>query len=227
MVGYYFISAACGLLVACAEIISRYRDEPLKAICCWWGFSYVVINALLSVAAYAILAVTDTVSSSMAVPDLIRYAVLAGFGAAVVMRAKIFNLRLSGGERVSFGPDFVIDTFLNMLDRQIDRGRAYRRAHIVMSKMNNVSFEEVKMPLVTLLTSSMQNLSASEKEHLGEELRKLNEAAELSNQEKSYALGFIVMDLAGEDFFKKVFTDEVRRKYLLVSVASPQPPPTE
>jgi hypothetical protein len=221
MVGYYFISAACGSLVACAEVVSRYRDEPLKAICCWWGLSYIVLNALLSVAAYAILSITGTVSSTMATADLVRNAILAGFGAAVVMRAKIFNLRLSGGERVSFGPDFVIDTFLNMLDRQIDRRRAYRRSQIVMSKMEDISFEDVKMPMVTLLTSSMQNLTASEELHLGEELRKLTDTAEFSNQDKSYALGFLVMDLAGEDFFKKVFTDEVRKKYLVPSVTSP------
>lgn len=215
MVIYYVISAACGVSVACAEIISRYKDEPLKTIFCWWGLAYISFNALLSILGFGVLIIAEVALATNPALQNLQYALLAGFGAAVIMRAKLFNLRLTGGERASVGPDFVIDTFLSTLDRQIDRQRAYRRAKIIMKSMADVDYEMVRMPIIILLTRSMQGITESEMKDLGQKLAEIESTEELSNQDRAYALGFLALNLAGDDFFKEVFNLNERQKYLI------------
>ena len=44
MAGFYVVAGVCGLAVAVAEILSRYRDEPFKALVCWAGLGYLAFN---------------------------------------------------------------------------------------------------------------------------------------------------------------------------------------
>lgn len=213
MVGYYFVAALSGLAVALAEIVSRYKDEPVKAIKGGWGIAYLVFNALLPIAGFYILVAMGTVSATTSSIDSLRYAVFVGFGAMVIIRAKLFNLKLEGGEKLGIGPDFVIDTFLSLMDRQVDRRRAYERAAVVKEAMKGIDFQKAKMPVIALMTRSMQNITESEMKELGRRVKETELAPELSNQEKAYALGFMVLDLAGEGFFKKVFDEKERQRY--------------
>lgn len=224
MVGYYFVAALCGVAVACAEVVSRYKDDPVKAICCRWGAGYLFFNGLLPVAGFAILVAAGTASATTSDIDNLKYALYVGFGAMVIIRSKLFNLKLEGGDKLSIGPDFVIDTFLSAMDRQIDRQRAYERARIVKEVMEGIDFGKVRMPIVTLMTRSMQGITESEMKELGIKVKETEQAQELSNQEKSYALGFMVLDLAGEDFFRKVFDKRERLKYKVAQDAGPGGP---
>ena len=79
--------------------------------------------------------------------------------------------------------------------------------------MYEIDFNKARMPLIMLVTRSMQSITDSEMKELGRKLKDLEQAQELSNQEKSYALGFMLLDLAGEDFFVKVFDSKERQKY--------------
>lgn len=220
MIGYYIIAALCGVAVAGAEILSRYKDEPFKAIQRRWSLYYLILNALLSAAAFAIFVAAGTVKTTTSDFDTLKFALFAGFGAVVVMRAKLFNLKLEGGEKLGIGPDFVIDSFLSAIDRQTDRQRAYERANIVKQAMGGIDFTKALMPITVLLTRSMQNITPAEMTEFGQKVKELESEAKMSNQEKSYGLGFEVLDLGGEDFFIKVFDDKERQKY---KVAPPAP----
>jgi len=224
MAGYFVIAAVCGLVVASAEIMARYRDEPLKAAFCWWGISYLLFNLGLSAVAFWVLIISGTVAKDNSVADNVKYAVLAGFGAVVIMRAKIFNIKTLDGEQVGVGPDFVITTYLGMMDRQIDRHRAMERSQIVKKMMLGIDFQAVRMSVITLLMKSMQHLSKAEIEDLGVRVKEIENAEELTNQDKANALGFIILDYGGQDFFQQVFTEQERAKYM-ISPAAAQPAP--
>lgn len=79
--------------------------------------------------------------------------------------------------------------------------------------MEGIDFDKARMPIIILMTRSMQGITESEMKELGRKVKETEQAVELSNQEKSYALGFMVLDLAGEDFFRKVFDKKERLKY--------------
>ena len=155
------------------------------------------------------------VSSGEPAWDTLKYALAAGFGAAVIMRAKISSIKLKSGEQVSVGPDFVIDTLLTVLDRQIDRKRACKRASIVIETMSDIDYEKAKWPIVTLLKSSMQGISDSEEKDIARNIAELDGTEVLSNQDKAYALGFLVLNIAGDNFYKEVFNKTARQKYLI------------
>ena len=213
MVIYYIIAAICGVSVALAELRSRYKDEPIKAIWCRWGIFYLLFNGVLPLGAFWALIAAGTVTDNTSAIESFKFALYAGFGSVLVMRTKLFNLKTEGGEKLGIGPDFVIDTILNVLDRYIDRQRAYERARIVKEAMYEIDFNKARMPLIMLVTRSMQSITDSEMKELGRKLKDLEQAQELSNQEKSYALGFMLLDLAGEAFFIKVFDSKERQKY--------------
>lgn len=49
------VAFICGVFVGVSEIISRYRDEPLRATINRYGLAYVLVNGLVSVLAYGLL----------------------------------------------------------------------------------------------------------------------------------------------------------------------------
>lgn len=168
----------------------------------------------MSLGAFWALIAAGTVTDNTKAIESFKFALYAGFGSVLIMRIKLFNhLKTEGGEKLGIGPDFVIDTILNVLDRYIDRQRAYERARIVKEAIYGIDFNKARMPLIMLVTRSMQGITDSEMKELGRKLKELEDAKELSNQEKSYALGFMLLDLAGEDFFIKVFDSKERQKY--------------
>ena len=59
--------------------------------------------------------------------ELLQWAAACGFGSSVILRAKLINLKLSDGKELALGPEIVIQTFLSVLDRELDRERAGKR----------------------------------------------------------------------------------------------------
>ena len=53
----------------------------------------------------------------------------------------------------------------------------------------------------------------------------------MSDEDRAYALGFMVLDLAGDGFFKKVFSGDARTRYEWLKVdarvETVEPSPTE
>ena len=86
---------------------------------------------------------------------------------------------------------------------------------IIMKSMADVDYEMVRMPIIILLTRSMQGITESEMKDLGQKLAEIESTEELSNQDRAYALGFLALNLAGDDFFKEVFNLNERQKYLI------------
>lgn len=206
----YLIAFIIGLIVASAEIISRYRDEPVKALGNWYGILYLFINGIFSIAALFLLFLTGQIAEDPS--QRLLGALGAGFGAMIILRTKFFTFKSAGGEEISIGPGNVIDSLLNFIDKQIDRKRAINRTELVREVMEGIDFDKAKFYVSTLILGSMQNLSDEDKEDLGIKIKGIEERP-VSPQEKSYALGYLILDFMGENFLKKVFKGKLKERF--------------
>src|SRR5262245_59809338 len=113
------LSFAIGALTGISEIISRYRDEPLRATGNRYGLAYLLLNGLTAVIAYGFLLRYPTQILAPIAGDALLASLAAGFGAMAVLRSNFFIFRTEDGKEYPIGPYIVIETFLRMLDRKI------------------------------------------------------------------------------------------------------------
>lgn len=202
---FWLLALVIGTGTALVELLSRYRDEPFKVIAqSHFAWIYLALNGILALGAHWVL-VTSEWGENASNVDLAGLALSAGLGAAVILRSRVFTARL-GDEQVSIGPGYVVDQLLAIIDAQIDRRRALQRVQIVVDAMDSKDFEKAKTFASTMITGSRQNLSLQEQKDLAAQIREVQDRR-ISDQEKSYALGFILLDFMGEEFL-----DEITRR---------------
>lgn len=194
----FFIGMGTSLI----ELFSRYRDEPLKVIATsQFAWVYLLLNGLMAIGAHAVL--LDSGFTTIETPtSRASLAVGSGISAALILRSRVFEARL-GDEQVSIGPGYIVDQLLGIIDAQIDRRRALQRVSIVVSVMDGKDFDGSRIHASTMITGSRQNLSLQEQKDLANQIREVVDR-KIPDQEKSYALGFILLDFMGEEFLQTV-----------------------
>lgn len=198
----WVLAFAVGLGTSLVELLSRYRDEPIKVIATsHFAWVYLLLNGFLALGAHALL-LDGRFAYLETEVQRAGLAVASGLGAAVVLRSRVFTARL-GDEQVSIGPGYVVDQLLGIIDAQIDRRRALQRVQIVVDVMKNKDFDGSRIHSSTMITGSRQNLSLQEQKDLANQIREVVDR-KIPDQEKSYALGFILLDFMGEEFLKAV-----------------------
>jgi len=213
------LSAAFGAGTGASEIISRYRDEPLRAVVNKYGLNYVSINAMLGAAAFGLL----TRYADHLLPtttDWFMRAIIGGFGAMVIVRSKLFIFHAEDGKDYPIGPAIVIETFLRMLDRKIDRHRASMRQQRVFTAMASVSDFERSADYLTASLLSFQNLSQDEKAGIAKIIEDYKTVAWPAAL-KSAALGMAFLTIAGEENFDQIMIS--LKAYLATSAQPPSP----
>jgi hypothetical protein len=213
------LSAAFGGATGASEIISRYRDEPLSAVVNKYGLIYLILNALLGAAAFGLLTHYADQLLPATKSDWLLRAIMSGFGAMVIVRSKLFIFHSEDGKDYPIGPAIVIETFLRMLDRKIDRYRASRRQQRVFTAMSSVLDFERSADYLTASLLSFQNLSPEEKAGIAKVIEDYKEV-EWPAALKSAALGMAFLTIAGEDNFDQVM---VSLKSYLASLSAAQP----
>jgi hypothetical protein len=194
----FFIGMGTSLI----ELLSRYRDEPIKVIATsQFAWVYLLLNGLMAIGAHAVLldsgfTTVDTQTSRATL------AVGSGVSAALILRSRVFTARL-GDEQVSIGPGYIVDQLLGIIDAQIDRRRALQRVSIVVGIMDGKEFDGSRIHAATMITGSRQNLSLQDQKDLANQIREVGDR-KIPDQEKAYALGFILLDFMGEEFLKAV-----------------------
>lgn len=198
----WVLAFVVGLGTSLVELLSRYRDEPIKVIATsHFAWVYLLLNGFLALGAHAMLLDSSLVDVETEVRRA-GLAVASGLGAAVILRSRVFTARL-GDEQVSIGPGYVVDQLLGIIDAQIDRRRALQRVQIVVELMKGKDFDGSRIHSSTMITGSRQNLSLQEQKDLANQIREVVDR-KIPDQEKSYALGFILLDFMGEEFLKAV-----------------------
>jgi hypothetical protein len=194
----FFIGMGTSLI----ELLSRYRDEPLKVIATsQFAWVYLLLNGLMGIGAHAVL--LDSGFTTIDTPtSRASLAVGSGVSAALILRSRVFTARL-GDEQVSIGPGYIVDQLLGIIDAQIDRRRALQRVSIVVGIMDGKDFDGSRIHAATMITGSRQNLSLQDQKDLANQIREVVDR-KIPDQEKSYALGFILLDFMGEEFLQAV-----------------------
>lgn len=195
------LSVVLAAATAFVELLSRYRDEPFRAVFgSPFSLAHVAVNAAGGLLAYGVLTgATPHADDGVR----LRSAFTAGLGAAVVLRARAFSARVDGAD-IAVGPGFVVDQLLTILDRQIDRRRALERTRLVRRRLDGVDFAWAAQHAETIVGESLQNLRKEEWSRFLEELGRI-QARSAPPQEKAYALGFLILDFAGEAMLHALF----------------------
>jgi hypothetical protein len=216
---YYFIlTLVFGAMVGASEIMSRYRDEPFRAIFSPPGRIYLLLNGLISVAAYLLLLkYRASVLPALNTDDLMT-SVVAGFGAMMFMRSKLFSFRTEGGEAFSVGPDAVLSTFLNSVNRRVDRYLSDIRQDIVYSEAVTIPRPEDAPKFLEIYLTAYQNIPDDEKKALAQDIQAVLGRADLDHRLKLMAISFGFMNIGGYRNFRALMA-------LLRKDQVPPPPP--
>ena len=219
--GYALLGALVGLVVGAVEILQRYRDAPFRAVFNLWGVGYVLLNAAISYGTFWVAyhwagtppAAASAESNTL---QLLGLSATAGFGGAAVIRARLTSIRLPNGQEFGIGPAIVIETLLSIVDRQLDRQLATARYNTVHQLMEGIDFEKAKMRLPKELFLAMQSIPEDEAAQVARRIDEIDSMDGLSSQDKSYLLGFYLLDLVGKEFLTSVLNNpQFRSEYLL------------
>lgn len=193
-----------GAAAGTAELVSRYRDDPVRAISSGPAIFYVGINALGSLVALHLLAVFGDEATfpklSTLEPGtgtLVKAALLAGFSALLFFRTSLFKLHV-GDSDLSIGPAIVLDTLLTAADRAVDRILAAPRAKAVRDIMKGISFERAAIALPAHCFVLMQNVSSDETQKINGLVRELRTMTQMPDSVKAQNLGLALLNIVGE-----------------------------
>ncbi|HEY1378766.1 MAG TPA: hypothetical protein VGF55_18345 [Gemmataceae bacterium] len=204
---YHWAAALFGVLVGASEVVSRYRDEPGAALFSFPGMIYLAINGGIAAAAFGLLRYYEAALVPGLQGDQLLASLLAGFGAMVVMRSKLFNFKTAGGEEFSVGPDAVITIFLRSVDRAIDRWRWVSRQRLVFRSTRGVTFSQRVSDFFKGSLAAYQNLSSEEKAELGRVIDAVAGQADLDGQLKLMAMAFGFLNISGEGNYVELMDD--------------------
>jgi hypothetical protein len=219
-----FLAFMCGLLVGVAEVVSRYRDEPLHACFSPFGLIYAVINGALSLAALMMIFKYPAAFQAIS-GDGFMAALAAGFGAAAVMRSKVAVIKGADDKDISIGPDFVIRILLRTVDKNVDRFRAERRQAIVVRTLPEIRrLGSFRMASEYLLASllAFQNLDDDLKVQLRAAFDQYEKKV-LPDDLKYLAMGFVFLTLVGEAHFEAVLKNAVEVRLAAAPLGAPPP----
>jgi hypothetical protein len=218
---YQLAAVFFGVLVGASEIIARYRDEPGAALLSLPGLIYLLINGSISAAALSLLRYYHASVLPALNDDQLMMSIVAGFGAMVVMRSKLFSFKTAGDEEFAVGPDAVITIFLRSVDRAIDRWRSVSRQRLVFRSTQNIAYSIRVADFFKGSLAAYQNLSNDEKSELSKVIDAVEKQPGLDPQLKLMAMAFGFLNISGEGNFSELMAD------LKSFLRQTQEPPTD
>lgn len=197
----YVYAGLIGLGTGATELMSRYRDRPFDAVISAPGLGYMMVNAAAAVLAFYFLTLWQKPEGDSAMRVL-----TAGIGAMAVFRSGLFTTRV-GGQDIPIGPNFILKTILDVLDRAYDRQRANRRAELIGTIMGGVDFAQAKASLTELSLNLMQNVAGEEREKIAREIERVGGLGGLGGEAQAMVLGLKLIDIVGENTLRAAATN--------------------
>jgi hypothetical protein len=196
----WIVVAVFGTLVGLGELISRYRDAPLRAIVTGSALLYMGLNAAAAIGALALILLFDVqfgIDPTQKPNQLFWTRILvAGLGAMAFFRSSLFTVRVADQD-IGVGPSSFLQVMLDASDRGVDRLRAESRASEVVQAMKDISFQKAYASLPTLCLELMQNVSVQQQAVLAEDVEKLKKAT-FDENSKALVLGLKLMNVVGK-----------------------------
>jgi hypothetical protein len=200
----WVIVALLGAGVALGELVSRFRDEPTRAVFTLPAFVYMSVNGLAAVAA---LALSRALGWSAEMPGgdggtgVHWLPVLtAGLGAMALLRSAVFTVR-TGGQDVAVGPSTFLDAVMDAADRAVDRLRGQDRAWAVARAVEGIDAGAYQTALAVLPSYCLalsQSLKEEEQEAFLKRAGELADQAGASEHIKLLNLSLLIMTYFGE-----------------------------
>jgi hypothetical protein len=100
-----------------------------------------------------------------------------------------------------------VQTVLSVLDRELDRLRAQDRFQTVRTLLAGIDFEKAKLRLPLQVFQAMQTVTEEETQKLMKRVAEVDDMKTLDSQDKSYLLGFYLLDLVGEEFLTAILSE--------------------
>jgi hypothetical protein len=220
------MTAFFGAFLGLSEILSRYRDEPLRATWNQYGLVYIGFNAMIAIGAFVLLERYPSLLGGVNRADGVLLAFLAGFGSMAILRSKLFLYRTDDEKDIPIGPDLVIDRFLKVIVTKIDRLRGAQRQRLVFDQMRKYGEFSPTNDFFQLALTSLPNLSDDERKSYKDAA---NAVGTLSSSEalKAMALGYLFLDVAGEENLVELCAnlDKYLAEIKAAAAAAPPPPP--
>lgn len=188
--------AGIGAFVGAGELVSRYRDAPVRALGCAPAYVYIAVNVAAACAAYG-LANAFNWHFGTAGGEGARWSrVLAsGFGAMALFRSSLFIVRVRDQD-VGIGPSSLLKSLLDAADRGVDRVRGTQRANEMEKLLQGVSWDRARTDLPALCLGLMQNSTIVEQDALAGAIRDI-EQGDLDDDVRVLLVGLELLNLAG------------------------------
>ena len=203
---YALLAAAFGAIVGASELISRYRDEPGRALLSWAAGLYLLLNGVVSGLTYALLSRYRSALFPALADDPLMLSIVAGFGAMAILRSKFFTLRTAHGEDIAVGPDAAISAFLDAADRGVDRSRAGRRLDLVFKASTGIQEPKLGPQFLDISMAAMQNLNDEDKKRFVQRMEAVQET-EYPDSLKLQAICYELLTLTGERNFEDIMSN--------------------
>lgn len=201
----YAITGAIAGLVGLAEILARYKSDPLYSLKQPPAWVYVIVNAGAGVLALVLVRAFGWTFGQTTNVTLWRILV-AGFGAVALFRSSLFVTKV-GGSDVNVGPSLVLQAILDTFDRYVDRKSAREISKILTAnELTGLNPAAVMTVLPVLCLTLMQNFSSSDQALLGAALNAIQTDDALGSDAKMRAVVIQLAKYLGPDLVKGVLT---------------------
>jgi hypothetical protein len=194
------VACSLGALLAVAELVARYRDDPAAAVLSLPAAVYVGVNAAAAgVALYLIHIFGWTFGSGGSARQPIQV-LAAGFGSAALFRSSVFIVP-AGDRLIGIGPQEILNVILGAADRAVDRRRALIRATRAAQIMHDLPFEDGADSLFAYCIATMQNLRPEEAGAVKAKISRLrhdDDYRDIDDTIKAYILGLELLTLVGD-----------------------------
>jgi len=207
----FLVAGGLGMLVAVAELVARYRDDPLSAVLTLSAGLYIAVNSTAAVAALHLIQVFGWNFGATGTARDITQILVAGFGSAALFRTSLFNVTI-GDQVVGIGPSAVLNVLLGAADRSVDRRRAAIRTDRAAEIMAHFPFDSGAETLLRYCLAMMQNLTPAEANGVEGTISALKDPKNAGVPEviKSYILGLSLLSLVGDKVLQRA-TDHVKQ----------------
>lgn len=199
MIWPWICAAAVGAVAGASELLSRYRSASLSAVMNGAAAVYLAINALASLAAFALTRLFGWDFGFNGSPQAREWVqcLVAGFGAMVLFRSSLFTVR-AGDREIGFGPARVLQVLLETADREVKLSLASQKIKRSAILMAGVSFADVYRSLPVYCLTVVGDVPDAEQQALATAIALL-ESQNLEDRTKAHLLGVKLIELVGPE----------------------------
>jgi hypothetical protein len=204
--------------VGLAEIVTRYRSDPGRALHSLAARLYLALNWGTGVAA---LFLVDALGWKFGQANNVTAwrILVSGFGALALFRSSLFVAKI-GGSDVAVGPSVVVEALLNACDRDVDRKCAESIAQELRKEdLTGLNPASTVRHLPALCLALMQNVQPSDAALFGAEFNKIKTDPDLIPEAKMRAVIIQLAKFLGGE----VVLGVIRDNRSLLSAPPPDP----